>query len=347
MRARAAIDTTLPGRPASRNPDPGALVRELLRPEAYPGPRPSGVEVRHSHGSWVFLTDTDAWKVRRPVDDGLLDQGDADRRRRRCEEELRLGRRLAPGVYREVVPLVRGLGGHAFVGRGPVVDFAVRMRRLAEEDCAAILAAQGRLTAAHLEALAEAVGRSCAASPPLLDHPGLGRAAIDRNYQQVLPFAGRVLDGALLRRVYRWQRETVAALELPLLDRAARGRLREGHGDLRLEHAYFPDGRPEAPVVIDPLETGGGDRALDVAILVMELEAHLRPDLAAAFLARFASASDDYDFYPLMDLYVSHRAATRARVACQVAADPATAPAKASRKAAEANRLLALAASYA
>jgi aminoglycoside phosphotransferase family enzyme len=99
-------------------------------------------------------------------------------------------------------------------------------------------------------------------------------------------------------------------------------------------------------VVIDPLATGGGDPALDAAFVVMELEAHLRPDLSAAFLTRFASASDDYDFYPLMDLYISHRAATRARVACQVAADPATAPAKASRKAAEANRLLALAASY-
>src|SRR5690348_5663655 len=109
----AALDRTLPGRPATRNPDPGALVRELLRPEAYPGPRPSGVEVRHSHGSWVFLTDAEAWKVRRPVDDDLLDQGDADRRRRRGEEEALRGRRLAPGVYQGVVLLVRGRGGHA------------------------------------------------------------------------------------------------------------------------------------------------------------------------------------------------------------------------------------------
>jgi aminoglycoside phosphotransferase family enzyme len=80
---------------------------------------------------------------------------------------------------------------------------------------------------------------------------------------------------------------------------------------------------------------------------VLELEGLLRPDLTAAFLTRFASASDDYDFYPLLDLYASHRAATRARVACLVAADPATAPAKASRKAAEASRLMMVAASYA
>jgi hypothetical protein len=106
-----AIDRTLPGRPATRNPDPGALVRELLRPEAYPGPRPTGVEVRHSHGSWVFLTDGEAWKVRRPIDDELLDQGDADRRRRCAEEEVRRGRRLAPAIYQGVVPLHRGAAG--------------------------------------------------------------------------------------------------------------------------------------------------------------------------------------------------------------------------------------------
>jgi hypothetical protein len=61
MRPHAATERTLPGRPATRNPDPGALVRELLRPEAYPGRRPSGVEVRHGHGSWVFLTENEAW----------------------------------------------------------------------------------------------------------------------------------------------------------------------------------------------------------------------------------------------------------------------------------------------
>jgi aminoglycoside phosphotransferase family enzyme len=351
MRPHAATERTLPGRPATRNPDPGALVRELLRPEAYPGRRASGVEVRHGHGSWVFLTENEAWKVRRPVDDGLLDQGDADRRRRACEEELRVGQRLAPDVYREVVPLHRGPGGHAFVGSGPVVDFAVRMRRLAEEDSAAILLAQRRLSVPHLQALAETVARFHAASAPRFDRPGLSRASVTENYQHTLPFAGRVVDGGLLDGVYRWQREMVAMLELSLLDRAARGRIREGHGDLRLEHVYFAGGQPEAVVVLDPLLPRGGqpcaDTALDVASLVLELEARQRPDLTAAFLGRFASASDDHDFYPLIDLYASYRAASRARVACLVAADPATAPAKASRKAAEANRLLALAASYA
>jgi predicted kinase len=48
----------------------------------------------------------------------------------------------------------------------------------------------------------------------------------------------------------------------------------------------------------------------------------------------------------VVDLYLSHRAWVRAKVACLVAADPRTAPAKVNRKAREAASFLALAASY-
>jgi aminoglycoside phosphotransferase family enzyme len=342
--------TTLPGRPAARNPNPGALVRELLRPEAYPGPAPSGVELRHTHASWVFLTDGEAWKVKQPVSRGSLDFSSADRRRLCCEEEVRLGRRLAPDVYRGVSPIHTGPSGHAFVGDGAVVDFAVRMRKLPDEDGANVLLAQGRLTARHVQRLAESLATFYQASPALRSGPALGRADIAERYHRMVPFTGRLIDAALLERVHRGQRELVARHEGELLDRAARGRVREGHGDLRFEHVYFTAGRADSPVVIDPLEFDDrlrrADVALDVAFLVMELEAHHRPDLTSAFLGRFASASNDFDFYPLLDLYASHRAATRAHLACVVAADPATSPAKASRKAAEADRLLALAASY-
>lgn len=350
MQPQPDTQRTLPGRPAARNPNPGALVRELLRPEAYPDPPTYGVEVRQTHASWVFLTDHEAWKVKRAVHRGSLDCSDPDRRRLCCEEEVRLGRRLAPDVYRGVSPLVNGPTGHAFAGDGAVVDFAVRMRKLPDEDGANILLTLGRLTTRHVQRLAERLAAFYQSSPALRGGPVLGRADIVENYHQILPYAGRLVDTALLERVYRGQREMVAQHEGQLLDRVSRGRIREGHGDLRLEHVYFTGGRADEPLVIDPLEFDDslrrGDAALDVAFLVMELEAHHRPDLTAAFLSRFASVSNDFDFYPLLDLYASHRAATRARLACRVAADPGTSPAKASRKAAEADRLLALAASY-
>ena len=77
------------------------------------------------------------------------------------------------------------------------------------------------------------------------------------------------------------------------------GRIRDGHGDLRLEHVYFLGGVD--PLAIDCIEFNErfrcGDAAGEAAFLAMELEAARRPDLAAGFLARFAEESDDFELY--------------------------------------------------
>jgi aminoglycoside phosphotransferase family enzyme/predicted kinase len=331
-------------------PDAGALVRDLLCPEAYPPPLPSGIELRHTHASWVFLTEGEVWKVKRPVDYGFLDFSSPEKRRRCCEEEVRLGRRLAPDAYLGVAPLYAGPGGHAFVGPGPVVDHAVRMRRLPDGDSAAMLLAGGRLGPAHLERLAARLADFYAAQPltPALGAPAVLAAHMEENHTQTAPFAGRFLDRDLLAQLHVWQRERMVALA-PLLEARA-ARARDGHGDLRLEHVYFAGGDPAAVRVIDPIEFNPrlrcGDPALDVAFLAMDLDSQHRSELAAWLLSSFARASNDYDFYPMLDLYLSHRAWVRAKVACFVAADARTAPAKVNRKAREAAAFLALATSY-
>jgi predicted kinase len=78
----------------------------------------------------------------------------------------------------------------------------------------------------------------------------------------------------------------------------------------------------------------------------MELQLRCRLDLSAYFLSCFALFTNDYSFFPLLDMYVSYRAWVRAKVACFVAADLATPPKKRLRKATEARRLMELAASF-
>src|SRR5206468_3416978 len=92
-----------------------------------------------------------------------------------CEEEVRLGRRLAPEVYLEVAPVRAAAGGHAFVGAGPVVDHAVRMRRLPDADSASMLLASGRLGPEHLERLAGRLATfySAARATPELGAPAV------------------------------------------------------------------------------------------------------------------------------------------------------------------------------
>jgi aminoglycoside phosphotransferase family enzyme/predicted kinase len=326
------------------------LLADLARPEAFPPPRPERVTVATTHASWVFLTDTEAWKVKRPVDFGFLDFSTPDKRRRCCEDEVRLGARLAPGIYRGVAPILLGAGGHSFTGPGAVVDHAVRMKRLRDEDSAASWLATGRLGPPALRALARRLAPfyAAAARTPELGAPAVLAANVDENERQLRPYLDRLLDRDAVTALHRWQRQELAARDHQLKGRIAAQRIREGHGDLRLEHVYFPP--PGDPVVIDPIEFNRAfrcaDVALDVAFLAMELDAAGRPDLSACFLSCFAQAAHDYAFYPLLDLYLSYRAEVRAKVACLVAGDEGTPPDKARRKGEDAARLLALALSY-
>jgi hypothetical protein len=50
------------------------LVAALSRPGAFPDPA-SRVEMVETHMSWVFLTETHAYKLKKPVRYGLGDQG--------------------------------------------------------------------------------------------------------------------------------------------------------------------------------------------------------------------------------------------------------------------------------
>lgn len=153
-----------------------SLLEDLRRPEAYPTPRPSRVTQLITHISWVFLTDRDVWKLKRPVDYGFVNYTTLERRQRSCEDEVRLNRRLAPDVYLGVVPVRLGPRGHWFGLDGDVVDYAVHMRRLPEERSAEVLLRRGELTADHLARLAERLARFFADAPTAPEGGPRGRS---------------------------------------------------------------------------------------------------------------------------------------------------------------------------
>jgi hypothetical protein len=289
--------------------------------------------MRATHASWVFLTDRDVWKLKRPVDLGFLDFRDVESRRRACEDEVRLNRRLAPDVYLGVDPVHRTSRGHySLVGDGPVVDWAVHMRRLPDAASAASLLEQGRLDARSLATVAERLSRFLEAARVTPDFglpAALGRN-LDENFAQVVPFVGDLLEQRTFDEVEAFQRGQLTRNAARFAERVAEDRVREGHGDLRLEHVYLlprQDGPPHA-VVIDCIEFTErfrcGDTAAELAFLSMELECAGRPDLAAGFIARFAEASDDFGLYGVLDFYLSYRAWVRGKVAAFVAVDPST-----------------------
>jgi aminoglycoside phosphotransferase family enzyme/predicted kinase len=324
------------------------LVRDLLAPGAYAAASSQDVSLRTTHASWVFLTDADAWKVKRPVDLGFLDFRTVEARRRACEDEVRLNRRLAPGIYLGVEPVRSTEDGLSFQGPGPVVDWAVHMRRLPDSASAAAMLGRGLLGAEALSALAKRLATFLdqARSTPELGAPQVLRGNVDENFAQAEPFVGDLVDRATFEDVRAFQLGALATRADRFVARVREGRIRDGHGDLRLEHVYFlPE--PDGIVAIDCIEFNDrfrcGDAAGEAAFLAMELEAARRPDLAAGFLARFAEESDDFGLYGVVDFYLSYRAWVRGKVAAFLASDANGEPASRARKRDEAARLFALA----
>ncbi|MCA9585131.1 MAG: AAA family ATPase [Myxococcales bacterium] len=306
------------------------LREDLLRPEAYPAPSTASVELRETHASWVYLTEGDVYKVKRPVDLGFLDFHTVELRRAACEAELMLNRRLAASVYLGVVPVRLGPDGrHHFGPEGEVVDWAVHMLRLDDHRTADALLAARALTERHVDRLAAhlaAFHGRCRADEATraFGSPAAVRAHVVQNFEQTRGHASRLMGEAQAREVEAWQLGFLDKHGARIQARADAGKSVDGHGDLRLEHVYI-DERGDI-TVLDCVEFSdalrAGDTASDVSFLSMDLAAHGRVDLAERLLARYARETDDFDLYGVVDFYESYRAWVRAKVATMLSRDP-------------------------
>lgn len=285
--------------------------------------------VRETHISWVFLTEDAAYKVKKPVDFGFLDFSTPEKRRAAVEAEVELNRRLAPDVYLGVLPVTRRDGVHAIDGDGDVVDWAVHMRRLSDDHRADTLVARGALDIEAVDRIAARLAEfhaECRADDETARFGGVEVVArnVRENFATASSAAHELLTVEEADEIERWQLAFLEENEERFADRVAQGRVRDGHGDVRLEHVYL-EGDGEIRI-IDCIEFNDrfryADVCADLAFLSMDLAWHGRVDLAERALATYAQVSNDFDLYPLVDFYESYRAYVRAKIASMVAGDP-------------------------
>ena len=334
----------------------GTLFEDLRSPDAYPALRPSAVEVRETHISSVYLLEQDVFKLKKPVDFGFLDFTTEEKRRAACEAEVRLNRRLSPDVYLGVVPVTRAPDGRHRLGPGApgeIVDHAVHMRRLSDDERADVLLAKGALARPEIDRIATVIARfheACRSDDETASYgtPESIRVNVAENFAQTRAVLEHYLSATQAQEIENYQLGVLARDRDLFARRVQQGRVRDGHGDLRLEHAYLhPDGRLS---ILDCIEFNDrfryADVACDLAFLTMDLAHHRRVDLAEHLLASYARESNDFDLYSVVDFYESYRAHVRAKIATFLAENRDAAPDLRARAAEDARRhfLLALAA---
>jgi len=293
------------------------LARALRDPAAYSDPGP--VEHLETHISHVFLTGAHAYKIKKPVNLGFLDFTTLAQRLHFCEEEVRINRRLAPEIYLGVVPIAGSVEHPRVEGPGTPIDYAVKMRRFAQQDVLDHVADAGALTPSHVDEIARrlaAFHEVADAAPPggELGSPGRVREAASANFAPVRALLGTAA-AARLAAVQAWTEQEGMRLAARMAQRRAQGRVRECHGDLHLGNIALLAGRI---VLFDALEFDEALRWIDVvnevAFLAMDLHAHARPDLAARFVDAWCSHSGDYAGLALLRYYEVYRALVRAKV---------------------------------
>jgi aminoglycoside phosphotransferase family enzyme/predicted kinase len=331
------------------------LLRDLADPAAYAEAEWAGVpqgqrrvEVVQTHISAVFLTAVSAFKVKKPLRLwGLVDYG-TPQARLHWWEEVRLNRRLAPDVYRGVVPIVERDGRLHVGGAGKAVEHAVAMRRFRPEDTLEARVQAGTATASDLAQLGTLLAQFHAKHRLGPDERARVRAAtfagvLAQNVRATKAFVPRLFPASVHEDLERTLARRLRRDRSLLRRRLARGLAVDGHGDVRLEHVLKEGSRLS---VIDCVEFTTVwrhiDPLADAAFLVMDLLAHGAHALEHAFTQAYLAAAGDADVAAL-ELFVAYRAHVRAKVDATTSAEAEVPAEQRARKAAGARNHLALA----
>jgi uncharacterized protein len=281
-----------------------------------------------THAALVFLVGERAYKLKRAVRYPYLDYATAEKRRTACLAELAINRRAAPSLYLGVQAIARGLGGGlrltplsdgretAMDAGDEAVDWVVTMRRFPDEALFDRMAERQALTPSLMRALAERIAAFHAAAEPRRDGGGLAgmRAVVDGNIDALQSFPALFPAD----RVARLAERSAAALDrlrAVLGDRRRDGFVRHCHGDLHLRNIVLLD---DGPTLFDAIEFDESlavtDVFYDLAFLLMDLDHRgLRP-LGNAVLNRYVEETGDLGGVATLSLFLSARAAIRAKV---------------------------------
>jgi hypothetical protein len=133
------------------------------------------------------------------------------------------------------------------------------------------------------------------------------------------------------------------------------GRIRDCHGDLRLQHIYAldaADGSKKAQLVIlDRIEFNErfrySDVASEIAFLVMELDAAGRSDLSRAFVDAYIQKTGDNVLKEILPFYACYRAFVRGKVLSFQLDEQEVSASQRQQASSQAQELFALASHYA
>ena len=298
------------------------IIKSLLKKGAYME-APGSVTLLQTHISYLFMTPLFVYKIKKPVNFGFLDFTTLKKRLYFCREEVRLNKRLAPGVYIGVVPVTKQKNAFRMEGKGAAVEYAVKMRRLKQENMLDFMIKNEVIAPSVIKKVARAISgfhKKAGSSPAISKFGNLKvvRKNTEENFAQVLPFIGKTISDFRYREIRGYTGDFIVKNAGLFKERQKKGFIRDCHGDIHSEHISVTDGIN----IFDCIEFNRRfrycDTVSDAAFLSMDLDFRGRGDLSRVYdRAYFSSSPDrkgDRKGRALLNFYKCYRAFVKGKV---------------------------------
>jgi hypothetical protein len=289
----------------------------LLKPEAY-DVEVGRIELKQTHISFVFLTEKFVYKVKKAVNFGFLDFSTLEKRRVFCEKELELNKRLCEDMYIEVVPVNKS-DTIRINGDGETVEYALKMKRIAEEKIMTRLLEQGKVDNKLVDRMAKIIAEFHENAKTGEEVGELGSLDVVKtnwkeNFEQTLEFVDKTLPKKSYDLIQQKVNSFMQTNKALFNKRVTENRVKECHGDIHSGNIFIAD----RIYIFDAIEFNERfrhcDVASEVAFLAMDLEYKQRQDLSKVFVEKYVQYSGDRELFLLLGFYKCYRAYVRGKV---------------------------------
>ncbi len=289
-------------------------VELLSKPSTYPHETDVEIQVIETNISWVFLTGSHAYKMKKEIKFGeILDFSTLEKRHIACENEIIFNKRLAPSIYLEYVSLNSDL---QISGQGLPIEYLVKMKQLEQEDLLLEKVIRGEeISDTLLVTLANVIFKFHQRN--VIDPSFSVFETIyekwDENFRTTRTYPNFPFDRDLEKRVYQFLEKNKTYFE----KRGIEKKIVDGHGDLILANIFKSE---ESVIIFDCIEFNEMLRIQDileeVAFLAMDLDFHEMRKKSDLFLSSYLEKTDENltPSSPILSFYKSYRAYVRAKV---------------------------------
>lgn len=278
-------------------------------------------ELIETHISWVILTQSFAFKIKKPIQYSFLDFSSLEKRKYYCNRELELNQRLSD-IYLDVLPIKRR-NKHFFLGpgKGETIDYAVRMSRLKSANKMDTLLLKNGVNQTQIKALAEKIAHFHKEST-IVKNP-LNKSHVKSAFNDLLSVKDWTEQhvgkdhAQMIEKAISFSNDFLDKHEESMTDRIEQGFQRDMHGDLHSKNIFLYS----EPIIFDCIEFNDEYRQIDVlnelAFFCMDLEAYQQRELSSTFMKHYVEIFPCMDSQEEKDLflyYKCYRANVRAKV---------------------------------